>query len=122
MFFDFDVKSVNNGGDELKAIVTFRTSVGQVTPIRVRVILDKKSSNETTNRIYETRAEKIQGLREGPIDEFVSGFLDKNWTNDDIEKFIENNKNIIKSEDNELEKDEIVKILENRKEQKNISG
>lgn len=115
--FNFDIKSANNGSNELNVVVTLRTSPSQFTPIRVRIVLKRDSGEYTTKRIYVTRSEKLAGLREaGRIDEFISRFLDSEWNAADITKFIEDNKDIIKDEGSSLDRDEVESLLKISKE------
>lgn len=117
--FNFDIKSVNNGGNELNVVVTLRTSPRQFTPIKVRIILKRDSGAYTTKRIYVTKNEKIAGLREdGRVDEFVSRFLEREWTATDVTKFIEDNKDIIKDSDSDLERGDVETLLKITKEQR----
>lgn len=117
--FNFDVKSANNGGDELKVVVTFRTSLSQFVPIRVRIILKRSSGEYNTKRIYLTRSEKLAGLREsGSVEEFVDKFINTDWEEADIEKFIEDNEDIIEDEHSSLDKDEIESLLKISKERR----
>ena len=117
--FDFDIKSANNGGDELEVVVTLRTSISQLTPVRVIVNLKRKEHRYTIKRIYVTKTEKLSGLREaGRVDEFIERFIDKNWDDADVLKFIEDNKDIIKDSDSELEKEDVENLLKITKEQK----
>ena len=117
--FDFDVKSASNGGNELKVVVTFKTSISQFIPIRVRIVLKRDSGEYTTKRIYATRSEKLAGLRDsGSVDEFVDKFRNSDWEDEDIDKFIEDNKEIVETEDFILEKDDIESLLKISKERK----
>ncbi len=116
--FNFDIKDAKNGGDTLEVIVTFRTSISQATPIRVKIVLEKQSGGYNIKRIYVTKAEKLQGLRESRIDEFVNRFLNREWTEDDINKFMTDNEDIIKDSGTELEKEDVISILNIAKEQK----
>ncbi|MCK4521126.1 MAG: hypothetical protein KAU20_01030 [Nanoarchaeota archaeon] len=115
--YDFDVKSASNGGEELVVITTFRTYINQVTPIRVKVIINKKENTEKTTRIYETKAEKISGLKEDRMDVFLASFLNTDLEEGDVDKFIGDNKDIIGTDVNKLEKGDIEPILKNRLEQ-----
>jgi len=116
--YDFDIKSVNNGGDIVNLIITFRTSFSQLIPIRVKISIDKKNDSDTLERIYHTKAEKIQALKEDRLDVFLTYFLQKNWIDDDVNTFIEDNKDILKSDGTQLlNKEEIIKVLNTRKEQ-----
>lgn len=117
--FDFDVKNASNGGNELKVVVTFKTSLSQFTPIRVRIILERDSGTYNTKRIYLTRSEKLSGLREGGrVDEFIDKFMNSEWASEDINKFIKDNEDIIKDEDSDLDKAEIESLLKISKERK----
>ncbi|HDZ61445.1 MAG TPA: hypothetical protein ENH46_07065 [Candidatus Pacearchaeota archaeon] len=117
--FDFDVKNASNGGNELKVVVTFKTSISQFIPIRVIIILKRDSGEYTTQRIYATRSEKLAGLRDsGSVDEFVDKFITSEWENRDIDKFIEDNKDIIEAEDFSLDKEDIESLLRISKERK----
>lgn len=115
--FNFDVKSASNGGNELKVVVTLKTSLNQFTPIRIRIILKRDSDEYTIKRIYLTKSEKLVGLRDaGAVNEFINKFLNTDWEDIDIDKFIEDNKDIIEDEETSLDKDEIKSLLEISKE------
>ncbi len=115
--FNFDVKNASNGGNELKIVVTFKTSLSQFTPIRVRIILQRDSGEYTSKRIYLTGGEKLAGLRDaGSVNEFINKFLNTDWEDEDINKFVQDNKEIIEDEGTSLDKDEIKSLLEISKE------
>ncbi len=115
--FDFDVKSASNGGNELKIVITFRTSLNQLAPIRVKIILERDSGKYTTKRIYVNKIEKLTGLRDsGSVGEFVDKFRNGKWEDSDVDEFIKDNEDIIKDEGSDLEKSEIISLLEISKE------
>ncbi len=117
--FNFDIKNATNGGNKLNVVVTLRTSISQLTPMRIEIVLERISGKYTTKRIYVTRNEKLAGLREaGRVDEFISRFLDSEWEEEDITKFIEDNEDIIKDSDSDLERTDVENLLKITKEQK----
>lgn len=117
--FDFDIKSSSNGGDTLKVVVTIRTRLNQSIPIRVFIELNKYDGEYSIKRIYSTKYEKLSGLREkGSVEEFVSRFMDSEWDNSDVDKFIEDNEDIIEDQNTSLDREDIESLLKLTKERK----
>ena len=114
--YDFDIKEINKKGNEIIFIITFRTSLGQNTPIRVKISMDKNIKEGKLERIYMTKAEKIEALRESRIDNFLSNFIRKKLEEKDIDEFMSDNEDIIK-QGIPLDKDDVAKMLKLRKEQ-----
>ena len=114
--FDFDIKRVYNGGDTLKVIVTVRKTLNQTIPTRLKIEIKKNDVDDfRMDKIYETRLEKIQALKDNnQIDSFLAEIIG-DLSEEDIENFKENNKDILQSNESPtLENDIIRKVLENR--------
>ena len=117
--WDFDIGGASNGGDELKVIVKLKTSIGQVLPIRIKVILKKSNpSDYRIEKIYETKAEKKWALKDnGRVDAFLTDFSGTEVTDDDVDRFKEDNKDILEYGEIRFRDDEIKQLLELRRAQ-----